>query len=182
MGDPTLKDFVADANKAAADKRDKDVDWSDVVYRKCPECNDMTQHEFNADAKKGVWECTICVEDLRDGEPRKLLLGAGHYTDVQMRKCKDECCGPNKTTPHTREPMAGGGFFWDCESCAPQKVKAWKAEVAGNDKPKGALMAHEEDTRADDLATLGDHVGDANTSAEDLEILNDILDAEIRQG
>jgi hypothetical protein len=159
----------------------------DIVYRKCHECNDMTPHDFDAGLEKGVWDCTICapaaVEAWKaEREAERLAKVKSDKADVETSKKWNkefnDCPCPT-ADDHDFGPVS------PCEGSASykaDKVKRDKVEAAKNsDRPTGGLMAQDEDTRRD-FVIIGDLVGDANLSAEDMELLDDFLDAEVRQG
>ena len=66
-----------------------------------------------------------------------------HGDDVTMRKCNQDC-NDNELHPHEIDNGFKGSRKWDCLDCAEERVQDWKDKNSN----KGALMAHEEDTRA----------------------------------
>jgi hypothetical protein len=69
---------------------------------------------------------------------------ANNKDDVTMRKCNQDC-NDNKLHPHERDDGFGGNRKWDCLDCAEERVQEWKEKHSN----KGALMAHNEDTRSE---------------------------------
>tara|TARA_Y100000004_G_scaffold185372_1_gene235485 strand:- start:21 stop:995 length:975 start_codon:yes stop_codon:yes gene_type:complete len=131
VGSPELKGFVDKVNaKAKVDANLRPVeavsDW---------------QKEFDA--------CPCPTGDDHDFSPVPPCKGSATYKaikegNVTMRKCT-QGCNDNKLHPHERDDGLGGNRKWDCLDCAEERVQDWKDKHSN----KGALMAHEEDTRSE---------------------------------
>jgi hypothetical protein len=133
--DPDLKAYIAEVNAAAA------ANHEEALRDALETVDGMSQVPL---VTKAV------VNDLRDGEPVKKLLGAGPLArdlvknpmphdkkarpDIVMKKCVWGC---ETVTPHSwdeamldtnRAPVRG----WDCDVCSGARVEAWKAEHEAN--------------------------------------------------
>ena len=93
--------------------------------------------EVNAKAKVDANLRVVEVERSENG-----LFSNYTETDVTMRKC-NQGCNDNKLHPHETDDGFGGNRKWDCLDCAEERLQDWKDKHSN----KGALMAHEEDTR-----------------------------------
>ena len=131
VGSPDLKTFVEGVNAKA--KVDANLQPVEAVS--------AWQKEFDA--------CPCPTGDDHDFSPVSPCEGSATYKannkdDVTMRKCNQDC-NDNKLHPHERDDGFGGNRKWDCLDCAEERVQEWKEKHSN----KGALMAHNEDTRSE---------------------------------